>query len=129
MALNSQYSMNTRNVAAAAIAALCDGGKLRIYDGVQPADANTAITTQNLLAEFALPNPCFGAPGSGIEAANAIAATSVLRAGTATWGRIVKADGTTVVMDGSVGLAAANIVLNSVTLTTPAQLDFCADTH
>ena len=122
MALNSQYSTPARNAAAAAIAALCNGGKLRIYDGAQPATADTALTTQNLLAEFAFANPAFGAAGSGIESVAGALIATVLRAGTATWARIVQSDGSTVVMDGTVGVSNANVILNAVTLSTPAQL-------
>jgi hypothetical protein len=58
----------TRISNAAAIAA-CDAivdrvdlggaGKLRIYDGTQPADPDTAVSTQVLLAEITLANPAF----------------------------------------------------------------------
>lgn len=120
--MSSKYSTVACNAAIAALGALCNGGKLRIYDGAQPADANTAITTQNLLAEFTLPNPAFGSAGSGIVTANAISPVSVLRAGTAAWCRIVESDGATGVMDGTVGVSNANVVLNSVALTVPSQI-------
>lgn len=122
MALNSQYSITARNVALAALAALCDGGKLRVYDGAQPANGDTAVTTQNLLAEFTLATPSFGTPGSGSVAAASIAPVPAVRAGTASWFRVVKSDGTTVVMDGTLGTATSNLVLNAVAITLPSQV-------
>ncbi len=78
---------------------------LRVYSGTRPAKGGTPTT---LLAQLTC-NATF-APGasSGVLTLNAIApASSAAATGTATWFRLVKADGTTFVLDGSVSTVAA----------------------
>ena len=43
---------------------------------------------------------------------------TAVASGTATFFRIYKSDGTTVVMDGSVGTSSADLVLNTTTVAT-----------
>jgi len=121
VALNTQLAFNTCDVANNAIAPLLNSGKLRIYDGAQPANADTAVTTQNLLAELTFNASAFGASASGVITANAITAATIAITGTATWCRLVKSDGTTVVMDGTVGTSGTNVVVGSVAFQAGAQ--------
>jgi len=93
---------------------------LRIYDGSRPATGGAATT---LLAELVC-NATF-APGaaSGVLTLNAIASDASANAtGTATWARIVKADGTTHVLDCSVGTSATDIILNTVSIVASATV-------
>lgn len=78
---------------------------LRVYSGSRPANGGTATT---LLAQLTC-NATF-APGAstGTLTLNAISpATSAAATGTATWFRLVKSDGSTHIMDGSVSTVAA----------------------
>ena len=119
MALNPKRTNEAANTACDAMAALVNGGFLDIYDGTQPATANTAITTQTLLASLPLANPAFAAASAGVAAANAITADiSADDTGTATWFRVYKSDHLTGVWDGSVGTAAANLNLVSTSIVT-----------
>ena len=80
---------------------------LRIYNSTRPATGG-AISGPTLLAQLTL-NATF-APGSssGVLTLNAISsALSAAATGLASWFRIVKADGTTFVMDGDVSTQAA----------------------
>ena len=52
MANNPKISSAAVNAQADALSDLLDNGYLRIYDGTQPANANTAVSTQVLLAEL-----------------------------------------------------------------------------
>lgn len=123
MATNSQYSTTTRNASLNAIATLANSGYLRIYDGAQPANADTAITTQNLLAELRLNATAFGAAASSVITANAITSGTAAATGTAAWFRaVIAADGVTVVFDGSVGTASANLILNSLAIQQNATV-------
>lgn len=122
MATNSQYSTAARNAAADAIAALCNTGYLRLYDGSQPANANTAITSQTMLAELRFASTAFGAAASGIATAAAIASVAAAASGTVTWFRALKSDGTSVVFDGSVGTATANLIMNAVAISSGATV-------
>lgn len=94
--------------------------KLRIYDGTRPATGGTATT---LLAEM-ICNATF-APGAaaGVLTLNAIAVAAAAAAtGTATWARIVQTDGSTHVLDCSVGTAGADINLNTTAIVINAQV-------
>lgn len=107
-----------------------DNGFLRIYDGAQPATGDTALGAQVLLAELRFANPASGATVAGVITWSTI--TSDLSAnatGTAAWYRALKADGTTPVMDGSVGLSASDLVLNAIALVAGAQVDITSFTH
>ena len=129
MALNPKRSNAAVSAAADAVTALLNSGKLRIYDGSQPATANTAITTQNLLAELTFNSTAFGAASNGVATANAITSdTSADATGTATWFRALKSDGTTPVFDGSVGTSSADLVLNSVAISSGAQVSITSFT-
>ena len=81
--------------------------ELRFYDGTKPANADTAITTQNLLAQLPLTTPDeFGAAASRTITANSITTDTTANAtGTASWASLVKSDGTRVV-DLTVGVSA-----------------------
>ena len=104
MALNPTLSNVAANAEADAACALANTGWLRIYDGTQPANADTAVSTQNILAELRFGATAFGASVAGVATANAITADSSANAtGTATWFRVFKSDGTTALWDGSVG--------------------------
>lgn len=91
-------------------------GKLRIYAGTRPTDADTALSSNTLLAELTFAATSFPAPSAGTLTANAIVQdSSADAAGTASFARLFEADGVTVVMDLSVGVSGAE--LNFATLT------------
>jgi hypothetical protein len=95
------FATGLRNARADAITTFTGGSALlRIYNGSRPATGGTATT---LLAELTC-NATFAPSASGgVLTLNAITADSSANAtGTASWFRIVKSDGTTHVMDGSV---------------------------
>lgn len=120
MASNLNYSDAARNARADALTTyIGNGALLRIYDGSQPADADTAIGAQVLLAELTCGSPFAGAASNGVLTANAITQdSSANNTGTASWFRLVKSDGTTIVMDGTVGTSDADLNLDSVAIST-----------
>jgi hypothetical protein len=121
MALNPKYTNLAVNTKADALAALANSGFLDIYDGTQPATADTAITTQVKLASLGFGATAFGSAVAGVATANAITQDSSADAtGTATWFRAYKSDHTTVIFDGSVGTSGANLNLNSVAISSGA---------
>lgn len=132
MANNPFFSDAAAQAAVDAVATLPDGGLLRIYDGVQPTDANTALGAQTLLAELSLNADAFaasaasGSAGSKIVTAAANAITGDLSAnatGTASWFRVVKADGTSVVFDGSVGTSGSDLNLATTSIVSGVEVD------
>lgn len=121
MALNPKTAVAMRNAALDAVLANANSGKLRIYDGTQPTDADTAVGAQVLLAELTMNAAAFAAASGGSATANAITNDSSANAtGTATWFRLLKSDGTTAIMDGSVGTSGANLNLGTVSIVAAA---------
>lgn len=109
---NAQLDAVTTQAGASAL--------LRVYDGSRPATGGAATT---LLAQLTC-NATF-APGaaSGVLTLNAIAADASADAtGTATWFRIVKSDGTTHVMDGSVSTSGSDLNFNTVSIVAGANV-------
>jgi len=130
MALNTKISNASASAAADAVCVLANTGYLRIYDGTQAADADTAIGAQVLLAELRLNATAFGAAVNGVATANAITADSSANAsGTATWFRVLKSDGTSSLFDGSVGTSGANLNLNSVAISSGAAVSISSLTY
>lgn len=105
------YVDTLRNNMLDEITTLVDAGAgagfLRIYDGTIPADADTAVGAQTLLAELTMSDPAFAAASGGVATANAITSDASANAsGTATWFRITDSDGNAV-LDGDVSTVAA----------------------
>lgn len=108
------------------IAVLLDAGagagKVRIYDGTQPADVDTAVTSQTLLAELPMSDPAFaaavdGAPGGDATAGSITDDTSANATGTASWFRAVDSNNVAVI-DGSAGTSNADLILDSTSITS-----------
>jgi hypothetical protein len=117
MANNPKTAVAERNAALDASNAHLNNGYLEIYDGTQPTDADTAITTQNLLATCRFGATAFPAASGGSAAANAITSDpDAVRSGTPAWFRCYRSDGTTVVCDGSVGTSNADLILPTATI-------------
>lgn len=121
MAQSLSYIDTVRNARMTAVGDAIDGGtgagKLRIYDGTRPADADTAITSQNLLAELPLSDPCLASVTGGVATFDTITdEASAVGSGTATWFRIVDGDDNAIV-DGNVGTSGADLNLSSVSIT------------
>jgi hypothetical protein len=117
------YLVATRNARLDAITTSAGASALlRIYDGTRPATAGTATT---LLAELTCNATFAPAASGGVLTLNAITQDSSANAtGTATWFRIVKSDGTTFVMDGSVGTSGSDLNLSttSIVITQPVSV-------
>jgi hypothetical protein len=108
-----------------AVKVLCNSGKLRIYSGAQPMDANAAATG-TLLAEFTLAASAFGASSLSGTAPNrvatctaaAISDVTASATNTAGYFRIYESNGTTAVVEGSVGTSGCDLNLTDVSLTS-----------
>ena len=118
MPLNTQLTAATVNAQATALSTLCNSGVIRIYDGVQPATADTAISANTLGVTLAFGATAFGAPASGLLTANPITSGVAVAGITPTWARIFKTDGTTVVLDVSAGASGANMTIGAFTSGT-----------
>ena len=115
MALNTQIADPTVNAQAEALATLCNSGLIKIYDGTQPATADTALSGNTLGVTLTCGDPAFGSASSGLLTAQAITPGTAEASITPTFARIFKADGTTVVMDVSAGATGCNLTIGAFT--------------
>jgi len=106
-----------RGNSIAVLGTALNSGKLRIYSGTKPANADTELSGNTMLAELTFGATAFGSPVNGSITANAITQDSDAAAtGTATFARLFKSDGTTVVCDITVGTTGAELNLNSTSI-------------
>lgn len=106
---------------------------LKIYDGTQATDANTAVGAQNNLATFTCNAGGFGTVSGAVLTASAIGSTTGnAAAGTGisgTWFRLFKSDGTTVVMDGTVGVSGCDLNLNNANIANGQSVSISSFTY
>lgn len=130
MANNFKRGLAALNEECNRVGALLNSGKLRIYDGTQPATPDTAITSQVLLAELTFNATAVSSASAGAVAFNAITQDSSADAtGNATWFRAVKSDGTTAVFDGSVGTSGCDLNINNVAIQATGVVSVSSMTY
>ena len=118
MASNLKYSNGTRDAQQQGLITYAGTGTIiHLYDGSQPANANTAVSTQTLLVSLTIAGG-FGTDSNGTLTLGTVTDGTAVATGTATWFRITKSDDTTVVMDGSVGTSGADMNLNSTSIAS-----------
>ena len=121
------YSNATRHAQNEGLIAYAGTGALfNLYSGTPPANANTAITSQVLLVSMPIAG-VFGTDTDGTLTLGSVTATNAVASGTASFFRIFKSD-TSVVMDGSVGLSSADLILNTVDIYAGQSVDITAGT-
>lgn len=94
-----------------------------IFAGVQPADVSSATTAANTtVATLAFPSTnAFGSASGGVITANTITSDTSAAGGSANWFSLRKSTGARVA-DGSIGLSAADLILNSQAVSTGATV-------
>lgn len=128
MALNPKTTIPARNAALDAAFNLLNSGNLRVCDGTQPTDADTALGAQVSLADLAFGATAFAAAAAASKAANAITQDSAANAtATATWATMqatgVAFSGSNArIHDMSAGTATVNLVLNSAAISSGAAV-------
>lgn len=116
------FSSAVRGARVDAITTAVGGGaKLRFYGGTRPATGGTVTT---LAAELTCNVTAFAGAASGptitvsaITAANASSSVSPV-----TWFRLVKADGTTLIMDGDVNTTGSDLNVTSTAFVSGQQI-------
>jgi hypothetical protein len=122
-----EYSNATRHAQNEGLITYAGSNALfNLYSGTQPANANTAITTQVLLVSMPI-SGVFGTDVNGTLTLSAVTETNAVGSGTASFFRIFKADNS-VIMDGSVGLSGADLILNTVDIAAGQSVDITAGT-
>lgn len=130
MALTPRTGAAARNLGLNAAFDPLNNGRLGVFDGTQPTDADTAIAAQVLLAELTLGATAFAAASAGSKAANSITQDSSANAsGTATWASLYASARTSAgTMDMSAGVSGStpNLVLNSAAISALAAVSCSA---
>jgi hypothetical protein len=122
-----EYSNATRHAQNEGLITYAGSNALfNLYSGTQPANANTAITSQVLLVSMPI-SGAFGTDVNGTLTLSAVTETNAVGSGTASFFRIFKADNS-VIMDGSVGLSGADLILNTVDIAAGQSVDITAGT-
>jgi hypothetical protein len=128
MASNLKYSNGTRNAQQQGLITYAGSGAIiHIYDGTQPSNANTAISTQTLLVSLTVTGS-FGTDSNGTLTLSSVANGTAVATGTATFFRITKSDNSTVVMDGSVGTSGADMNLSNTSIATSQVVSITSGT-
>jgi hypothetical protein len=94
-----------------------NSGKIRFYSGTRPANADTALSGNTLLAECTFGATAFGTMSAGVATANTITQdASADASGIPTFARLLESDGTTVWADVSVGKTggAEELLINTM---------------
>ena len=128
MASNLKYSNGTRDAQQQGLITYAGSAAIiKIYDGTQPASANTAITSQTLLVSLAI-SGTFGTDSNGTITLSSVTNGTAVATGTAQFFRITQSNGTTVVMDGSVGTSSADMILNNTSIATSQTVSISSGT-
>ena len=97
-----------------------NGGSIKIYSGTRPTNPDTALSGNTLLASLPLSATAFAAATGTTtvtKTANAVTSdTNAPATGTATFFRAFKSDGTTAVVDGTVGTSGTDAIINSTSI-------------
>lgn len=119
MALDLKYAALAKNAKLDALSTYAGtSAKLRIYSGTKPTNPDTAISG-TLLVELTCNATAFaGAASGGVLTANAISNGAAVASGTATHYRLWKSNGTTPVLDGTVGTATSDLILDNTSINT-----------
>ena len=118
MASNLQYSNGTRNAQQQGLITYAGSGAIiHLYTGTQPANANTALSSNTLLVSLTI-SGSFGTDSNGTLTVGSVSNGTAVATGTATFFRITKSDNSTVVMDGTVGTSGADMNFNTVSIVT-----------
>ncbi|CAK0748439.1 conserved hypothetical protein [Gammaproteobacteria bacterium] len=114
------FSTARKTARCSLINAWLSGGTLKIYAAPKPADADTAITTQTLLATFTIPDPS-GTVTNGVLTGTNLDAAMIVADGTAAWARALDSAGVTIA-DFDMGLtgSGAAVTVDNLSLIAGA---------
>lgn len=133
MASDLKYSAVLKNAQQNAITStLGANAVLEIYSGSKPANPDTAISSQVLLASLACSATFAPAASGGVLTLNGIAngtGTAGAGAGTnATWYRL-KTSGGTAHIDGTVGISGCDLNINNTNIATGQTVSVTSSTY
>jgi hypothetical protein len=106
---------------------------INIYDSTVPADADTALGAQVLLAQLTCAATAFASvaddtPGAIATFDTITADSSANATGTATFFRILTQNAGTTIAQGTVGTATSDLILNTTSITSGSNVSISAAT-
>ena len=108
-----------------ALAPLFNSGYLYIYDSTYPDGTTAALTTQSQIVRLTFNTTAFSTGAVGYPCtitANAITAANSTFSSTATWYRATGSSTGTALVQGTVGTASADLVLNATAISSGASV-------
>lgn len=123
----SYYPTASRNAACDAVVNLLDGGTLVGYDGTRPADADTALSGNNVLVTITLPSPATDAAGTtsaGVATKSGTWSATASATGTLTFfraftsGAAIVAQYTANVSGGEAGGADPDVIMSRISIVS-----------
>lgn len=119
MALDLKYAVLLKNAKLNAISTYAGASaKLRIYSGTKPATADAAITGTMLVELVCNATAFAGAASGGVLTASAISNGTAAASGTASHYRLFQTNGTTAVLDGTVGTSASDLIVDNTSINS-----------
>lgn len=101
--------------------------KLILYSGTMPTNAGTALSGNTAVATIS--GITWGAAASGVATISASTADNGAVGGTATFFRLTKTDGTTVIIQGTVGTSGSDLNLNNTVINAGANVSLTSGTY
>ena len=125
-----QLTTSTRNAMLDLVTTdVGSNGTVRIYSGTPPATVATALSGNTLLANLACSATFAPAASGGVLTINAISNDlSADNTGTASFFRVLRSDGTTAVVQGTVSTSGADLNLNTVSITSGGEVSITSFT-
>lgn len=129
MANDYRKSLAAVTIEANALAPYLNAGKLILFDSTMPDGSTAACSTQSQIVTLTLNTTAFITATSGVLTANAITAGNSTFSSTATFFRAYGPLGSTVYIQGTVGTAAADLILTSVVISSGAAVSISSYVH
>lgn len=110
----------------AAAGAVGTNGKLIIYSGTPPANAQASLSSNIAIATITAVN--FGAAASGVSTVTSSTADPAAVGGVATFFRLTTS-GSTVVLQGAVATSGSDLNINNTTIAASANVSLTSGTY
>jgi hypothetical protein len=105
---------------ATAVPAMASSGTMTFYSGTQPANADTAVTTQTALGSLTFAVADYSSAATGVAVLAAAKSCTPVATGTATWARWTRG---TYTIDGSVGTTGADFIVATTSFVTATPVN------
>lgn len=118
MALNLKYAVTLKNARLDQITtAIGASGLLRVYDGTQPTNPDTALGAQNLLVTLPCSATFAPAASGGVLTLNSVTGANAVFTSTASWFSFLTS-GATRKIDGTIGTSGCDLTIDNTSIVS-----------